>query len=89
MFNRGKILNIGYDLYKTETEYIITQDVDVNPLESYVPIYNTELVDGNILGIFNSPCETLGGITKITTNDFAEMNGFQIIFGDGDVKTRI
>ena len=31
LFNRGKVLNVGFKEYLDKTEYFITHDVDINP----------------------------------------------------------
>lgn len=76
LFNRGKLLNIGGVLYKDKCNYLITQDVDINPYENFLKYYN-EYCDKNlIINIFGSAYKTLGGITKIHISDFFEINGF-------------
>ena len=32
-FNRGKLINIGFDIYKNTGKYFFTQDVDIIPNE--------------------------------------------------------
>ena len=76
LFNRGKLLNVGVDLYRDNTEFIITHDVDINPYKCFLNFYNKKLEKNTVYNIFGSPCKTLGGITKIKTSDMHELNGF-------------
>ena len=77
LFNRGKLLNIGFKLYENKSKYFITQDVDINPCEKVInELYNKELENDEILGILNSPCITLGGITKFSNKLLFQINGF-------------
>lgn len=77
LFNRGKVLNVGFKEYMDKTEYFITHDVDINPtqkcLESY---YNLQPDNNNIIGIYTSACNTLGGIIKLTNTCINQINGF-------------
>lgn len=75
LFNRGKILNVGFKEYLDKTKYFITHDVDVNPKNNTMLLYNKDDID-SITGIFNSPCITLGGICKISSKNVDKMNGF-------------
>ena len=36
LFNRGKLLNVGFSLYKDKTKYFMTHDVDLNPTNLFV-----------------------------------------------------
>jgi len=77
LFNRGKLLNIAFKEYEAEAAYIITQDVDSNPLESTIINYYAKDVSENaILGILNSECNTLGGMIKATPATMTLCNGF-------------
>jgi len=76
LFNRGKLLNIGFKEYMKETNYFITQDVDVNPNKNAIQLYKKNTYDKNIIGIYCSPCITLGGIIKIKSCDIIKINGF-------------
>ncbi len=76
-FNRGKLLNIGYDKFKDYGENFFTHDVDINPLENTIKnIYIKEINDNEIMGIFNSKHDTLGGIIKFKKKIFKKINGF-------------
>ncbi len=76
-FNRGKLLNIGYDLFKDTGENFYTHDVDINPYEETIQkIYTKDVSDNEIMGIFNSKHQTLGGIIKFKKEIFKKINGF-------------
>ena len=72
LFNRGKLINVGFLEFKND--YIIIQDVDTNPIENIVKDLYT--LNESILGIYTSICDTLGGIIKISSEDFKKINGF-------------
>jgi len=76
LFNRGKLLNIGFSLYKNETTYFITHDVDVNPLPTIIQEYTEEVPKDVVKGIYTSGCNTLGGIIKIQSETIHRCNGF-------------
>ena len=77
MFNRGALLNIGFNLYKSKTEYFFTHDVDVNPTEKCIEEhYIKEVSDNDVLGIYTSYCNTLGGVIKIKNSTIHKINGF-------------
>lgn len=77
MFNRGALLNIGFNLYKGKTEYFFTHDVDINPTTKCVQeLYSQQIKDDTVLGIYTSQHNTLGGIIKITSNTIYKINGF-------------
>jgi len=77
LFNRGKLLNIGYHYYDREDFVYFNHDVDVNPIGSITlakyaePIGLTE-----IQGLYTSVCDTLGGIIKFRGHIFKKINGF-------------
>jgi len=77
LFNRGKLLNIGFMLYKNTGEYFFNHDVDLNPkMITIKELYKKEIEDGEIMGIYTSRCNTLGGIIKFKKKVFIEINGF-------------
>jgi hypothetical protein len=75
LFNRGALINIGYDLFKDKAEFIITHDVDLYPTQECISKFYSKSFDG-ALGICCSPCNTLGGIVKIPMHHFKTANGF-------------
>ena len=77
LFNRGKLLNIGFTEYKNKTKYFITHDVDINPnIETIKKYYLPDIEKNTIKGVYTSHCNTLGGIVKINNDDIFKINGF-------------
>ena len=78
LFNRGVLLNIGFNEYKDKSKYFITHDVDIIPTEKCVNDFytKTNTIDTGIIGIYNSHCNTLGGIIKFKPDIFIKINGF-------------
>jgi len=76
-FNRGALLNIAFKEYENKTKYFFTHDVDINPTEKCIKEYYVKEVDNiNVLGIYTSQCNTLGGIIKISNQTIHQINGF-------------
>ena len=74
-FNRGKLLNIGYHLFKDSSKYFFHHDVDILPNEKTIKtLYICENYD--ILRIYNGHNSSLGGIVKFTKESFEKINGF-------------
>jgi len=77
LFNRGMLLNVGFKQYENKTKYFFTNDVDINPTKKCIEEYYTkEVSDREVLGIYTSHCNTLGGIIKIKNNTIHKINGF-------------
>lgn len=77
LFNRGCLLNIGAKEYQNKTVHCITQDVDINPYEETILKYYVDPIPNNsIKGIYTSHCNTLGGIIKMQSKTFFDINGF-------------
>jgi hypothetical protein len=77
LFNRGKVLNVGFKEYLDKTEYFITNDVDINPTKLCIEKYYKENVEENeVMGIYTSACNTLGGVVKIKGISIKKINGF-------------
>ncbi len=74
LFNRGKILNVGFKEYIDKTEFFITQDVDINPTNETMKEYNNESSD--IYGIKVGHENSFGGICKFRNEVIKEINGF-------------
>ena len=80
-FNRGLLLNIGYDICKNYAIYIFTHDVDLNPKKNtIINMYNKSVEKNQIIGIYTSKFNTLGGIIKLKTDTFKKINGFSNTF---------
>jgi hypothetical protein len=88
LFNRGKLLNVGFKEYLDKTTYFITHDVDVNPKKSILHLYSNIIHEQEIVGIYSSPCITLGGIIKIKSDNIFKLNGFPNNFWGWGVEDR-
>lgn len=77
LFNRGYLINIAAKEYINQTKYIVTHDVDINPVENTIlNYYLQEVEEKSVLGILTSPCNTLAPIAKLQLNTFLNINGF-------------
>ena len=77
LFNRGAIINVGFKEYKNKTNYFFTQDVDINPTKKCIEEhYIKEVSNNDVLGIYTSHYNTLGGIIKIKNSTIHKINGF-------------
>lgn len=77
LFNRGCLLNIGVKEYENKTIHCMTHDVDINPNEKTIIKYYKDPINNNtIKGIYTSVCNTLGGIIKLQSKTFFDINGF-------------
>lgn len=76
LFNRGMLLNIGFNEYKDKSRFFFTHDVDIYPNEKCIKELYTKQEENNIVGIYTSQCNTLGGIIKFTSKNFQKLNGF-------------
>ena len=75
-FNRGKLLNVGF-AERPDAYYFFTHDVDINPYAHTIEeIYNKDVNDNEIMGIYTSCADTLGGVIKFGRNVFIKINGF-------------
>lgn len=88
LFNRGKLLNIGFNEYLDKTDYFFTHDVDVNPNREAINLYNKIPNNNEIIGIYCSACKTLGCIIKIKNEDIKKINGFPNNFWGWGVEDR-
>jgi hypothetical protein len=78
LFNRGALLNIGYQEYKAEGVWFFNHDVDVYPNEACVEKYylNGSDTTPGFWGIITPPCDTLGTVIKFPGDAFAKCNGY-------------
>ena len=77
LFNRGCLLNIGVKEYENKTIHCMTHDIDINPFEETILKYYVDPIqDNTIKGIYTSMCNTLGGIIKMQSKTFFDINGF-------------
>jgi len=78
-FNRAKLLNIGFDLKKEESDYFAFHDVDMIPEEadySYVtqPTHGFSAIKH--LGYRLSANSNYGGVNFFNKEDFIKINGY-------------
>jgi hypothetical protein len=74
-FNRGMLLNAGFQEYGKEATWFFTHDIDILPNENTInTIYKREMVD--ILRIHNPHQTSLGAISKFRSSAFQQINGF-------------
>lgn len=78
-FNRAKLLNIGFDLKKEESDYFCFHDVDMIPEEadySYVtqPTHGFSAIKH--LGYKLSANSNYGGVNFFNKEDFIKINGY-------------
>ena len=77
LFNRGTLLNVAFKEYENKTKHFFTHDVDINPTKKCVEEhYIKEVSDSDVLGIYTSQCDTLGGIIKMKNSTIHKINGF-------------
>ena len=78
LFNRGKLLNVGFKEFQHQTNYFITNDVDINPKEKTIQnLYASEIEQRDLIrGIYNNKHGTLGGLIKIKHEHVFRVNGF-------------
>ena len=76
-FNRGALLNVGYDL--VETDYVILHDVDLIPKKSLQPYYTAfptyHIHIGKSITKYDSP-SFLGAVVSVSKKDYKAINGF-------------
>ena len=76
-FNRGALLNVGYDL--VDTDYIIYHDVDLLPKQTLLPYYlafpESPIHIGKSITKYNSP-SFLGAVVSVSKKDYKTINGF-------------
>lgn len=85
-FNRGKLLNIGFDIaQKDGCKVFVLHDVDLLPssdlLSSYVTIPTTSPVHiARVWGRYNKNPNYFGGIVAFSGEMFERINGFPNTF---------
>lgn len=75
LFNRGKILNVGFKEYINDTKYFITNDVDIVPTKDIINNVYTHETE-NVYRIFSGHNASLGGVVKIPVDILKDINGF-------------
>ena len=80
-FNRGKLLNIGFDIAKKEgAEIFIFHDVDLLPSIELLPYYTTPSSNpvhiARVWNRYNGNNKYFGGIVNFSRSQFEKINGF-------------
>lgn len=87
-FNRGMLLNIGFDLYKDKTKFYITHDIDSIPNEKIIQeLFNIDNYD--VVKIFEPHGLSLGGIIKFSHDDIFSVNGFPNYIWGWGIEDRV
>ncbi len=85
-FNRGKLLNIGYDIaLKNKSDYIILHDIDLLPdnnLLGYYSMYPISPIHIAYTWKYYNYDTYFGGINSINMIDFKLLNGFSNIINE-------
>lgn len=74
-FNRGKLINIGFKEFIHQAMFYFHHDVDIIPKENTVKFLYT-IQNYDVLRLYCSHNESLGGIIKIKESAFININGF-------------
>lgn len=78
-FNRGKLLNVGFDLIKNDCDYFITHDIDMLPISVDYSKGDSPLHIATMCSQFNYKMpypDYFGGVNIFNVDDFKEINGF-------------
>ena len=87
-FNRGMLLNIGFDLYKDKTQFYITHDIDIIPNEHIIQeLFNINNYD--VVKIFTGNHMSLGGICKFSKESLFQVNGFPNYIWGWGIEDRV
>ena len=81
-FNRGQLLNVGFDICKNYCSYIITHDIDLIPNEEQI-IKFYKNPEKEVTRIFSGHDRSCGGICIFKKESFEKVNGFHSIWGWG------
>ena len=74
LFNRGKLLNIGFKEYENKTQYFITHDVDTIPTIEIITEHYLNRDDVHTVALPHN--QSLGGVTKFSIEAIKKVNGF-------------
>ena len=82
------LLNIGFDLYKNQTKFFITHDIDIILNETIIQeLFNIDNYD--VVKIFEAHSISLGGIVKFSHNDIFSVNGFPNYIWGWGIEDRV
>lgn len=87
-FNRGMLLNIGFNLYKNKTNFYITHDIDTIATEEIIQeIFSINNYDA--FKIFEPHSLSLGGIAKFSHDSIFSVNGFPNYIWGWGIEDRV
>ena len=75
LFNRGKLINIGFKEFIHQALFYFHHDVDIIPKENTVKFLYT-IKNYDVLRLYCGHDSSLGGVIKVSESAFLEMNGF-------------
>ena len=79
-FNRGCLLNIGFDICKDNFEYFIFHDVDLIPNNELIPYYgiypSKPIHLANVWKKYGVGGKYFGGVNSFNRKDFMKVNGY-------------
>ena len=79
-FNRGSLLNIGFDICKDNFEYFIFHDVDLIPNNELIPYYgiypSKPIHLANVWKKYGVGGKYFGGVNSFNRKDFMKVNGY-------------
>lgn len=87
-FNRGKLLNVAFSLYKNKTAFFITHDVDICPNENAVKKLYTKK-DNDVIKISVPHNKSFGQICKFTHDSIYDINGFPNYIWGWGIEDRV
>jgi hypothetical protein len=87
-FNRGLLLNIGFDLYKNQTIFYITHDIDIIPNEKIINELYLQ-VNYDVVKIYTGHKSSLGGICKFKHDSIFDVNGFPNYIWGWGIEDRV
>lgn len=86
-FNRGKLLNIGFDLARKSGrnhDVFIFHDVDLLPADDLKPWYakfpNTPIHIARVWDRYSNNPKYFGGVVSFSSSDYKRINGVRIMF---------
>ena len=84
LFNRGKLLNVGFEMYRHDCNVFVMHDVDMIPSDSLLPWYSCRppcplhvaWVHEDVSGHGSPYAHYVGGIITMTAEHMDQTNGF-------------
>jgi predicted glycosyltransferase involved in capsule biosynthesis len=97
LFNRGKLINVGFDYIKDKVDYICFHDVDMIPIEADYSYSDTPLHMATNCSQFGKKLpypDYYGGVNLMSNENYIKINGFPNFFWgwgveDDDLLSRV